>query len=103
MSGEPAARHRVVIVGGGVGGMWMGGRARGVNAVRKGVGDGVGESKAKDAVKPTCRRARPRDRRPSCHVFEPPLYQVAPRAIAPGGSAQRLRSISRKRMNGADR
>jgi NADH dehydrogenase len=71
-----AAKHRVVIVGGGFGGLY---------ATR--------ELSQSAAVEVTLV-----DRR-NFHLFQPLLYQVATGALAPGEIAQPLRSIFRKRMN----
>jgi NADH:ubiquinone reductase (H+-translocating) len=70
------ARHRVVVVGGGFGGLY---------ATR--------ELSRSSAVEVTLV-----DRR-NFHLFQPLLYQVATGALAPGEIAQPLRSIFRKRMN----
>jgi len=76
MTAQSAAPHRVVIVGGGFGGLY---------ATR--------ELSRSTAVEVTLV-----DRR-NFHLFQPLLYQVATGALAPGEIAQPLRSIFRKRMN----
>ena len=76
MTAQSAAPHRVVIVGGGFGGLY---------ATR--------ELSRSPAVEVTLV-----DRR-NFHLFQPLLYQVATGALAPGEIAQPLRSIFRKRMN----
>ena len=76
MTAQPAARHRVVVVGGGFGGLY---------ATR--------ELSRSSAVEVTLV-----DRR-NFHLFQPLLYQVATGALAPGEIAQPLRSIFRKRLN----
>src|SRR2546423_11582915 len=76
MTAQSAAPHRVVIVGGGFGGLY---------APR--------ELSRSPAVEVTLV-----DRR-NFHLFQPLLYQVATGALAPGEIAQPLRSIFRKRMN----
>jgi NADH:quinone reductase (non-electrogenic) len=72
----PATRHRVLIVGGGFGGLYA---AREL---------GKDERVAVTLV----------DRR-NHHLFAPLLYQVATGALAPGDIAQPLRSILRKQAN----
>jgi NADH dehydrogenase len=73
---DPPAQHRVVIVGGGFGGLY--------------------------AAKVLSRDERVDltliDRR-NFHLFQPLLYQVATGALSPGEIAAPLRSIFRKRMN----
>jgi len=69
-------RHRVLIVGGGFGGL---------NAAR-----GLGNDQRLDVTLV--------DRR-NHHVFQPLLYQVATGALAPGEIAQPLRSILRRNAN----
>ena len=71
-----ATRHRVVIVGGGFGGLYA----------AKGLG-------GDDRVQVTLV-----DRR-NFHLFQPLLYQVATGALSPGEIAQPLRSILRHRRN----
>ena len=70
------ARHRVVIVGGGFGGLY---------AARQ-----LGRDRRLDVTLV--------DRR-NFHLFQPLLYQVATGALSPGDIAQPLRSIFRKRKN----
>ena len=74
--GGSDGRHRVVIVGGGFGGL---------NAAKGLAGD--------ERVRVTLV-----DRR-NHHVFQPLLYQVATGALAPGEIAQPLRSILRRQRN----
>ena len=69
-------RHRVVIVGGGFGGLYT----------AKGLG---GDARAQVTLV---------DRR-NFHLFQPLLYQVATGALSPGEIAQPLRSILRRRRN----
>ncbi|HSL34880.1 MAG TPA: FAD-dependent oxidoreductase, partial [Candidatus Limnocylindrales bacterium] len=73
---DPTAQHRVVIVGGGFGGLY--------------------------AAKVLSRDERVDltlvDRR-NFHLFQPLLYQVATGALSPGEIAAPLRSIFRKRKN----
>ena len=80
VASQPAASapsgHRVVIVGGGFGGLY---------AAR-----GLGRDARVDLTV--------LDRR-NFHLFQPLLYQVATGALAPGEIAQPLRSIFRKRKN----
>ena len=71
--GERAGRHRVVIVGGGFGGLYA----------AKALGD-----EPDVAVTLIDRRNH--------HLFQPLLYQVATGALAPGEIAQPLRSILRR-------
>jgi NADH:ubiquinone reductase (H+-translocating) len=71
-----ASRHRVVIIGGGFGGL---------NAAQ-----GLGADERVDITLV--------DRR-NHHVFQPLLYQVATGALAPGEIAQPLRSILRRNAN----
>ncbi len=71
-----AARHRVVIVGGGFGGLYA----------AKGLG---GDARVQVTLV---------DRR-NFHLFQPLLYQVATGALSPGEIAQPLRSILRRRRN----
>src|SRR5260221_12409671 len=73
---QPSGRHRVLIVGGGFGGL---------NAAR-----GLGKDPRLDVTLV--------DRR-NHHVFQPLLYQVATGALAPGEIAQPLRSILRRNAN----
>ncbi|MCI0582416.1 MAG: NAD(P)/FAD-dependent oxidoreductase [Chloroflexi bacterium] len=73
---EPRARHRVVIVGGGFGGLYA----------------------ARDLAKDPRVDLTLVDRR-NFHLFQPLLYQVATGALAPGEIAQPLRSILRKHRN----
>ena len=73
---SPSARHRVVIVGGGFGGLY---------AAR-----GLGHDDRVDLTLV--------DRR-NFHLFQPLLYQVATGALAPGEIAQPLRSILRRNKN----
>ena len=73
---QPSIRHRVLIVGGGFGGL---------NAAR-----GLGKDSRLDVTLV--------DRR-NHHVFQPLLYQVATGALAPGEIAQPLRSILRRNAN----
>jgi len=73
---EPRARHRVVIVGGGFGGLYA----------------------ARDLGKDPRVGLTLVDRR-NFHLFQPLLYQVATGALAPGEIAQPLRSILRKHRN----
>jgi NADH dehydrogenase len=75
-TGAAPARHRVLIVGGGFGGL---------NAAR-----GLGGDERLDVTLV--------DRR-NHHVFQPLLYQVATGALAPGEIAQPLRSILRRNAN----
>jgi NADH dehydrogenase len=70
------ARHRVLIVGGGFGGLY---------AARQ-----LGKDRRVDVTLV--------DRR-NFHLFQPLLYQVATGAVSPGDIAQPLRSILRKRTN----
>jgi NADH dehydrogenase len=72
----PSARHRVLVVGGGFGGLYA---ARHLSR--------------DDRVDVTLV-----DRR-NFHLFQPLLYQVATGALSPGEIAQPLRSIFRKRPN----
>jgi NADH:quinone reductase (non-electrogenic) len=76
MTAQSAGPHRVVIVGGGFGGLY---------ATR--------ELSRSPGVEVTLV-----DRR-NFHLFQPLLYQVATGALAPGEIAQPLRSIFRKRRN----
>ncbi len=76
MTGSGQPRHRVVIVGGGFGGLYA---ARQL---------GVDPEIALTVV----------DRR-NFHLFQPMLYQVATGALSPGEIAQPLRSILRKQRN----
>ena len=81
MVGSPAdpadaTRHRVVIVGGGFGGLYA----------AKGLG---GDARVQVTLV---------DRR-NFHLFQPLLYQVATGALSPGEIAQPLRSILRRRRN----
>ena len=76
MTGSVQPRHRVVIVGGGFGGLYA---ARQL---------GVDPEIALTVV----------DRR-NFHLFQPMLYQVATGALSPGEIAQPLRSILRKQRN----
>jgi NADH:quinone reductase (non-electrogenic) len=76
VTAQSAALHRVVIVGGGFGGLY---------AAR--------ELSQSAAVEITLV-----DRR-NFHLFQPLLYQVATGALAPGEIAQPLRSIFRRRRN----
>ncbi len=76
MTTAPAGLHRVVIVGGGFGGLY---------AARE-----LSRSAAVDVTLV--------DRR-NFHLFQPLLYQVATGALSPGEIAQPLRSIFRKRWN----
>src|SRR6478735_10912882 len=71
------ARHRVVIIGGGFGGLYAARNLR----------------KAGDLVDVTLI-----DRR-NHHLFQPMLYQVATGALAPSEIAQPLRSVLRKQRN----
>ncbi len=71
------ARHRVVIIGGGFGGLYAARNLR----------------KAGDLVDVTLI-----DRR-NHHLFQPMLYQVATGALSPGEIAQPLRSIFRRQKN----
>ncbi|MEO5884759.1 MAG: FAD-dependent oxidoreductase, partial [Candidatus Limnocylindrales bacterium] len=71
-----AARHRVVIVGGGFGGLYAAKQLK------------VDPEIAVTLV----------DRR-NFHLFQPMLYQVATGALSPGEIAQPLRSILRKQRN----
>ncbi len=71
-----SARHRVLIVGGGFGGLY---------AARQ-----LGKDSRLDVTLV--------DRR-NFHLFQPLLYQVATGAVSPGDIAQPLRSILRKRRN----
>jgi len=73
---QPSIRHRVLIVGGGFGGL---------NAAR-----GLGKDPRLDVTLV--------DRR-NHHLFQPLLYQVATGALAPGEIAQPLRSILRRNAN----
>src|SRR6266404_8876038 len=73
---QPSGRQRVLIVGGGFGGL---------NAAR-----GLGKDPRLDVTLV--------DRR-NHHVFQPLLYQVATGALAPGEIAQPLRSILRRNAN----
>jgi NADH dehydrogenase len=73
---QSSGRHRVLIVGGGFGGL---------NAAR-----GLGRDRRLDVTLV--------DRR-NHHVFQPLLYQVATGALAPGEIAQPLRSILRRNAN----
>ncbi len=73
---DPESHHRVLIVGGGFGGLY---------AARQ-----LGKDKRVDVTLV--------DRR-NFHLFQPLLYQVATGALAPGEIAQPLRSILRKRKN----
>jgi NADH dehydrogenase len=73
---QTAPRHRVVIVGGGFGGLY---------AARR-----LGRDERIDLTLV--------DRR-NHHVFQPLLYQVATGALAPGEIAQPLRSILRRNTN----
>ncbi|MEZ0239238.1 MAG: NAD(P)/FAD-dependent oxidoreductase [Chloroflexota bacterium] len=73
---QQSPRHRVLIVGGGFGGL---------NAAR-----GLGRDSRLDVTLV--------DRR-NHHVFQPLLYQVATGALAPGEIAQPLRSILRRNAN----
>ena len=73
---EVATRHRVVIVGGGFGGLYA----------AKGLG---GDARVQVTLV---------DRR-NFHLFQPLLYQVATGALSPGEIAQPLRSILRRRRN----
>jgi NADH:quinone reductase (non-electrogenic) len=75
-SAGPGNPHRVVIVGGGFGGLY---------AARE-----LGKAPEVDVTLV--------DRR-NHHLFQPLLYQVATGALAPGEIAQPLRSIFRKRRN----
>jgi NADH dehydrogenase len=72
----PSARHHVLIVGGGFGGLY---------AARELGKDARVEVTLVD--------------RHNYHLFQPLLYQVATGALAPGEIAQPLRSILRKRRN----
>ncbi|MGH3075617.1 MAG: NAD(P)/FAD-dependent oxidoreductase, partial [Gaiellales bacterium] len=72
----PAQRHRVVIVGGGFGGLYA----------AKGLGDD-------ERLRVTLV-----DRR-NFHLFQPLLYQVATGALSPGEIAQPLRAILRRRRS----
>src|SRR3954469_12540487 len=74
--GPSANLHRVVVVGGGFGGLY---------ATR-----GLSQSAAVEVTLV--------DRR-NFHLFQPLLYQVATGALSPGEIAQPLRSIFRKRQN----
>jgi NADH dehydrogenase len=73
---QPAARHRVLVIGGGFGGL---------NVAR-----GLGKDPRLDVTLV--------DRR-NHHVFQPLLYQVATGALAPSEIAQPLRSILRRNAN----
>jgi NADH dehydrogenase len=73
----PARPHRVVVVGGGFGGLYA------TRELRKG-GDDVAVTLV--------------DRR-NYHLFQPLLYQVATGALSPGEIAQPLRSVFRKQRN----
>jgi NADH dehydrogenase len=74
---DPARPHRVVVVGGGFGGLYA------VRELRHG----------RDRVAVTLV-----DRR-NHHLFQPLLYQVATGALSPGEIAQPLRSIFRRQRN----
>ena len=76
MTASPSARHRVLIVGGGFGGLYA----------------------ARELGKDTRLDVTLVDRR-NFHLFQPLLYQVATGALSPGEIAQPLRSILRKRRN----
>jgi NADH:ubiquinone reductase (H+-translocating) len=76
MTSTPATPHRVVVVGGGFGGLY---------AARE-----LSRSPDTDVTLV--------DRR-NFHLFQPLLYQVATGALSPGEIAQPLRSIFRKRRN----
>ncbi|MEX1171416.1 MAG: FAD-dependent oxidoreductase [Chloroflexota bacterium] len=76
MTATPRERHRVVVVGGGFGGLYA--------AKQLGIDPGV----ALTVV----------DRR-NFHLFQPMLYQVATGALSPGEIAQPLRSMLRKQRN----
>ncbi|MDQ2965306.1 MAG: NAD(P)/FAD-dependent oxidoreductase, partial [Chloroflexota bacterium] len=76
MSATPGNRHRVVIVGGGFGGLYA----------------------TRELAKAPEVEVTLVDRR-NHHLFQPLLYQVATGALAPGEIAQPLRSIFRKRKN----
>ena len=69
-------RHRVLIVGGGFGGLYAGKRLSRDERVQVTLVD-----------------------RRNFHLFQPLLYQVATGALSPGEIAQPLRSIFRKRLN----
>ena len=76
MTDKPRHDHRIVIVGGGFGGLYAArelSRGRGVDVTLV-------------------------DRR-NFHLFQPLLYQVATGALSPGEIAQPLRSIFRQRRN----
>src|SRR5436309_5031984 len=73
---QPSPRHRVLIVGGGFGGLYAA-RALGND----------------DRVEVTLV-----DRR-NHHLFQPLLYQVATGALSPGDIAQPLRSVLRRQRN----
>ncbi|MET1231655.1 MAG: NAD(P)/FAD-dependent oxidoreductase [Candidatus Limnocylindrales bacterium] len=75
-SATAAAPHRVVIVGGGFGGLYT----------------------AKGLGKDTRVHVTLIDRR-NFHLFQPLLYQVATGALSPGEIAQPLRSVLRRRRN----
>ena len=72
---SPRSRHRVLIVGGGFGGLYA--------------AKGLGRSPVDVTLV---------DRR-NFHLFQPLLYQVATGALAPGEIAQPLRSILRNQPN----
>lgn len=73
---DPAARHRVVIVGGGFGGLYAARQLRHDPEVALTLVD-----------------------RRNFHLFQPMLYQVATGALSPGDIAQPLRSVLRKQRN----
>src|SRR6266540_7207677 len=76
MPASPSGAHRVLIVGGGFGGLY---------AARE-----LGRAAEVDLTLV--------DRR-NFHLFQPLLYQVATGALAPGEIAQPLRSVLRRQRN----